>query len=130
MSHFSARASILLFSIGVACSGSRNDARHEVARALTEHLGEAADPKVGYLRDSTHLKVDVATVAFPTRTEEDVTDHAHGIARFTYCHYEQASRLDSISVFYLEKIRRGAWWVRHTRSFAAAELANGNIAPI
>src|SRR5687767_10483217 len=130
MSHSLARVSILVVLSSGACSGSSNDSRHEVAHALSEHLGEAADPKVGYLRDSAHLKIDVATTAFPTGTEAEVTDHARGIARFAYGHYEQASKLDSVSVFYLERARLGASWIRRSHSFPVADLGETKVAPV
>ena len=116
--------SIFLF----ACFPSEPQSNREVRKALSKYLGEIADPRVGFLKDSTHLKVDVATVAFPTRSEAEVTDHARDIARFAYEKYSKRAELDSVSVFYLEKIQPGQWWVRNRRAFAVETLA-GNSTP-
>lgn len=111
-----------LFAL-VACWGCTPDGpRENVASALREKLGEAADPKVGFQPDSTHLLVHLATVAFPTVPENELTRRARAIASFAFRRYANASDADSVTVLYREAVRPGMWWIRHERTFSAETL--------
>lgn len=118
------RLTPILF-LAVACMRSAKDeSRERVARALTETLGEAADPQIAFQRDSSHLLVQLLTVAFPTVSEEALTTQAKNIASSALRHYDKAGQLDSVTVLYREPVRRGMWWIRHTRSFPVDSLQN------
>lgn len=114
----------LLF-LAVACMRSAKDeSRERVARALTEIVGEEADPQIAFQRDSSNLRVQLLTVAFPTVSEEALTAQAKNIASFALRHYDKAGQLDSVTVVYREPVRRGMWWIRHYRSFSVDSLQN------
>jgi hypothetical protein len=99
-----------------------DNSRTRLASVLRASLGEAADPHVAFGRDSTHLVVELATVAFPTVSESELSDEAKSIGGFAFKHYERANELDSVTVLYREKVRSGVWWIRHERTFAVGEL--------
>jgi hypothetical protein len=88
-------------------------------------LGKAADPQVAFQKDSTHLLVQLATVAFPTMSEAALTDEARDIGAFAVRHYENANQLDSLTVLYREAApRRGISYIRHARTFPIGNLRN------
>jgi len=123
---YRATAIILL---ATACAGSAQDAScKHVARTLSNALGEAADPQIGFQRDSTHLLVLLLTVAFPTVSEAELTMQARRIATTALHNYDEADQLDSVTVVYQEPVRQGMWWIRHTRKFAVAELSDSSRA--
>jgi hypothetical protein len=106
-----------------ACSVSAKDkSRKNVARALIETVGESADPQIAFRRDSSHLLIQLLTVAFPTVSEDELTRRSWGIARSALRSYDDANQLDSITVLYRERVRDGMWWIRHTRTFAVDSL--------
>lgn len=114
---------ILLSAILAACGGLTPDnPRTRLASALRASLGEDADPQVAFQKDSTHLLVELATVAFPTVSEDHLSDEAKHIGGFAFKHYERANELDSVTVLYREKVRSGVWWIRHERTFAVEDL--------
>lgn len=112
--------------IAAACVAPfEGDARERAARAVTGFLGEAgeaADVRIAFQQDSTHLLVQLLTVAFRTVPEDALTAQATRIAKTALRSYDHADQLDSITVLYRERIDRGAWWIRHIRSFSAASL--------
>jgi hypothetical protein len=112
---------LLLLSIAGACHEPANS-RERVASALRDSLGKAADPAVAFQKDSTHLLVELAAAAFPTMPESALTDQARNIGVFAVRHYENASRLDSVTVVYREAARPGVWYIRHTRTFPIGNL--------
>lgn len=118
----STRRSTLVLLLAVACVDSSRRLQNNVADAVAKQVGAAAAPRVGFLNDSTHLLISVATVAFRTRPDSEVTIHARGIARVAFLHYARSAQLDSITVNYVEKITGGASWIRHSRSYAVATL--------
>lgn len=114
---------LLLAAFAVACMGIATDeSRERVADALTRMLGEAADPDVGFLNDSSHLQLSLLTVAFPTVSESELTEQARIIASSALRNYDEAGRLDKITVLYREPVRKGMWWIRHTRTFSVDSL--------
>ena len=50
--------------------------RTRLASVLRDSIGAEADPQVAFQRDSTHLLVELATVAFPTISESELSDEA------------------------------------------------------
>jgi hypothetical protein len=110
-------------ALAAACLGPANS-RERLAAALKERVGEAADPDVAFLKDSTHLLVNLATVAFRTVPDSVLTVQARDIGRFALGHYERANELDSITVVYREAVSPGLWYVRHTRTFPVGDLRN------
>jgi hypothetical protein len=117
------RQRLLLLCFVAACAEPANS-RERLASILSDSLGTAADPAVAFQKDSTHLMVELATVAFPTVTDSVLTSQARGIGRFALRHYEPANELDSVTVLYREEVRPGAWHIRHTRTFPAGDLRN------
>jgi hypothetical protein len=114
---------ILLSALMAACGGVTPDnSRTRLASVLRDSLGAAADPQVAFEKDSTHLLVELATVAFRTVSESELSDEAKHIGGFAFKHYERANELDSVTVLYREKVRSGVWWIRHDRTFAVEEL--------
>ena len=113
---------LLVLVSAAACARTPKDSRERAAAALKERLGEAADPHVAFQKDSTHLLVQLATAAFPTMSETNLTDQATGIATFALRHYEKQNQLDSITVVYREKAAPGFWWIRHQRTFPVESL--------
>jgi len=117
------RQCILLSGLMGACVGVTPDnSRTRLASVLRDSLGAAADPQVAFAKDPTHLLVQLATVAFPTVSESELSDEAKSIGGFAFKHYERANELDSVTVLYREKVRSGVWWIRHERTFAVGEL--------
>ena len=112
-----------LLALAAACLGPANS-RERLASALKDRVGEAADPDVGFMRDSTHLLVNLATVAFRTVPDSVLTVQARDIGAFALRHYERANEVDSVTVLYREKVSSGFWYVRHERTFPVAELRN------
>lgn len=110
-----------LFALGCV-SPQKDEALRRVDRSLREHLGDTADPQVAFKRDSTHLLIQLATVAFPTVSDDELTDRTRRISRFTYDRYDRGDEVDSATVFYREEVRRGMWHIRHMRSFPVAAL--------
>lgn len=108
-------------------SHQKDEALQRVDRSLRERLGELADPQVAFMRDSTHLLIQLATVAFRTVTDDELTDRAKNISSFTYARYDRANEVDSVTVFYREKVRRGVWHIRHIRSFGVADLGDSTV---
>lgn len=114
---------ILLSALMAACVGATPDnPRTRLASVLRDSLGAAADPQVAFQKDPNHLLVELATVAFPTVSESELSDEAKHIGGFAFKHYERANELDSVTVLYREKVRSGVWWIRHERTFAVEEL--------
>ena len=66
---------LVVLTLAASCAGPTT-ARERLASALSDRLGELADPQVGFQKDSTHLRVALATVAFPTVSESVLTDRA------------------------------------------------------
>jgi hypothetical protein len=116
---------LLVLALAVACRGPANS-RERLASALKERLGEAANPDVGFFRDSTHLLVNLATVAFRTVPESVLTVQARDIGRFAQHNYERASEVDSVTVVYREAVSPGLWYVRHERTFPVGDLRNAH----
>lgn len=117
------RIALLMLAFATACVGPAKDqSRERVASALSERLGEAADPQVGFHRDSTHLAVRLSTVAFPTVPDSVLTEQAMSIASFALRHYDKADGLDSVSVSYREAVRPGISHIRHERTFPVENL--------
>jgi hypothetical protein len=115
---------LLLLAFPGACHEPANS-RERVTSALRDSLGKAADPQVAFQKDSTHLLVQLATVAFPTMSEAALTDEARNIGAFAVRHYENANQLDSVTVLYREAApRRGIWYIRHARTFPIGNLGN------
>ena len=112
-----------LLALATACLGPANS-RERLAAALKDRVGDLADPDVGFMRDSTHLLVNLATVAFRTVPDSVLTVQAKAIGAFALRHYERANELDSITVLYREKVSSGFWYVRHERTFPVGELRN------
>lgn len=114
---------MLLSALMAACVGVTPDnPRTRLAAVLRDSVGAPADPQVAFQKDSTHLLVELATVAFPTVSESELSDEAKSIGGFAFKHYERANELDSVTVLYREKVRSGVWWIRHERTFAVEEL--------
>ena len=113
---------LLLLCFVVGCGPANS--RERLASVLSDSLGTAAEPDVAFQRDSTHLLVELATVAFPTVAESVLTRQATGIGRFALRHYERANEVDTVTVLYREAVRPGFWWIRHTRTFPARDLRN------
>lgn len=115
--------------LAAACVAPADDgSRKHVARALTRTLGEAgeaADPQIAFRQDSTHLLVQFLTVAFPTVSDGELTSQATRIAKTALSNYDRADQLDSVTVLYREPVRKGTWWIRHTRSFSVDSLHAG-----
>jgi predicted component of type VI protein secretion system len=127
MRHSHAYQLIPMVAFAVACTGhARDEPGERVARALTSMLGEAAAPQVAFVRDSSHLRVQLSTVAFPTVSEEELTKQAGRIAGSALRNYDKADQLDSVTVVYREPVRPGMWWIRHSRTFSVASLRNGH----
>lgn len=117
------RIALLVLAFATACGGPAEDqSRERVASTLRERLEEAADPQVAFQRDSTHLLVRLATVAFPTVPDSVLTERSRSIGSFALRHYEKANQLDSVSVLYHEAVRPGVWHIRHARSFSVENL--------
>lgn len=114
---------LLLLAVAVACTGPGNS-RERLASALKDRLGDAANPDVGFIRDSTHLLVNLATVAFRSVPESALTVQARDIGRFALQHYERANDVDTVTVLYREKVSSGFWYIRHERTFAVGDLRN------
>src|SRR5450759_1044582 len=112
-----------LVALAAACVEPANS-RERLASALRDSLGKAADPQVAFQRDSTHLLVELATVAFPTVPEPVLTGQARDIGGFALRHYERANQVDSVTVLYREAVRPGVWHIRHTRTFPGENLRN------
>ena len=112
---------LLLLALAAACLKPANS-RERLASELKDSLGEAANPDVGFMKDSTHLLVNLATVAFRTVPESVLTVQARDIGRFALRHYERATEVDSVTVLYREAVSPGFWYVRHERTFPAGEL--------
>lgn len=109
--------------LAAACvAAPEGDSRERVPRALAESVGEAADPQITFRRDSSHLLIQLATVAFPTVSEDELTGRARGIATTAMRNYDNADQLDSITVLYREKAGKGIWWIRNTRTFPVDSL--------
>ena len=117
------RIGLLVLAFVAACAGPVNDKSAErVASVLRDSLGQLAAPHVGFSRDSTHLSVRLATVAFPTVPDSVLTEHARSVGSFALRHYEKANQLDSVSVRYNEAVRSGVWHIRHKRTFLVEDL--------
>jgi hypothetical protein len=115
---------LLLLALSGACHEAANS-RERVVSALRDSLGKATDPQVAFQKDSTHLLVQLATVAFPTMSEAALTDQARNIGAFAVRHYENANQLDSVTVLYREAAPPpGVWYIRHTRTFPIGNLRN------
>ena len=113
---------LLLLVFSGACHAPANS-RERLSYALRDTLGTAADPQVAFQRDSTHLLVQLATVAFPAMPEAVLTQQARNIAVFAARHYENANQLDSVTVLYREATPHpGIWHIRHERTFPIGEL--------
>ena len=110
-----------LLALTAACVEPANS-RERIASALRDSLGKAADPQVAFQRDSTHLLVELATVAFPTVPESVLTAQARDIGGFALRHYERANQVDSVTVLYREAVRSGVWYIRHTCTFSVESL--------
>lgn len=119
-----------IFLAAACVAAAEGDSRERVARALAESLGEAADPQIAFQRDSSHLLVQLATVAFPTVSEDELTRRARGIATTAMRNYDDAERLDSITVLYREKAGKGIWWIRNTRAFSVDSLQDRPAASV
>ena len=112
--------------IGVASSCTQDlthRSRKHVASLLSEQIGDAADPQIGFLKDRTHLLVDLSTAAFPTLTESTLTKRSRGFAVTALKNYVKADTLDSISVVYSERLgHKVGGWIRHTDTFPVSVL--------
>jgi hypothetical protein len=117
---------LLVIAFAAACGGPAKDqSRERVASALRDSLGDAADPQVAIQRDSAHLLVHLATVAFPTASDSALTEQARHIGSLALRHYDKSNQLDSVSVLYREKaIGSGIWHIRHERTFPVESLRN------
>jgi hypothetical protein len=109
------------FAVGCMQS-AKDESRGRVVRALTESLGEMADPQIAFQRDSTHLLVHLRTAAFPTVSEEALTEQARNVASLALRHFDRARELDSVTVLYREPFRKGVSWIRHRRGFSVDSL--------
>src|SRR3954470_9549144 len=115
---------LFMLAFSGACHQPANS-RERASSALRDSLGTDADPQVAFQRDSTHLLVQLATVAFPTMPEAALTGQAQSIAAFAVRHYENANQLDSVTVLYREAAPQpGVWYIRHERTFPIGELRN------
>ena len=117
---------LLLLTMIVVESSCTQDPTHRsrkhVASLLSQEIGEAADPQVAFLRDSTHLLVDLSTAAFPTLAESTLTKRARGFAITALKNYDRVDTLDSISVVYTERLGHEGGWIRHIDAFSVAAL--------
>jgi hypothetical protein len=114
---------LLLVCLVFGCAKAGNP-RERLASALSDSLEKAADPHVAFVRDSTHLQIELANAAFPAVPDSVRTNQASDIGRFALRHYERANELDSITVMYRDSVRPGVWNIRHTRTFPAGDLRN------
>ena len=110
-----------LLALAAACLEPANS-RERLASTLRDSLGKAADPQVAFQRDSAHLLVELATVAFPTVPDSVLTGNARGVGRFALRHYERPNQVDSVTVLYRGAVRSGVWYIRHTRTFSVENL--------
>ena len=125
---------VLFLSTIVAASACEQDsthhARQRVASLLREQLGDAADPQIGFMRDSTHLLVDLSTAAFPVLVDSMLTKRARGFAVTALKNYEMSKSLDSITVTYNERLgHKGGGWLRHFDTFPVSDLRDVNAPP-
>jgi hypothetical protein len=113
---------LLLLTIAAACAGSQKDqSRDRVASALRDTLGKTADPQVAFVRDSTHLLVQLSGDALPTASDS-VTEETRRIGNFALRHYERANELDSVTILYHRPVRPGVWRILQTRAFPVESL--------
>ena len=81
----------------IGCDGDAR-ARDHVASVVSSELGEALNPRVAFMRDSTHLLVhiDATTVASLSDSAFEVV--ARNIASLAVREYSRVEALDSITV--------------------------------
>ena len=114
---------LLLLFVAAACAGSQKDqSRDRVASALRDTLGQTADPEVAFVRDSTHLLVQLSGDVLPTASDSALTEEARRIGIFALRHYERANELDSVTILYHRKVRRGLWHILQMRAFPVESL--------
>jgi hypothetical protein len=112
----------------VAChpKASDSEARTRLARILRDSLGQSSDPNVAFItegdRRDSHLYVMFDTTAIPNVSDSVFERRARDLARFAVRHYDEASKLDSVTVATRESVQRGVWKIRHSRAFAVAGL--------
>jgi hypothetical protein len=119
-------AALLLVTI-IATSACEQDstarARKHVASLLRRQLGDDADPRIAFVRDSTHLLVDLSTAAFPTLADSTLRKWATGFAVTALKNYEMGDSVDSVTVTYSERLRhKGGGWIRHIDTFPVSVL--------
>jgi hypothetical protein len=91
---------LLLFSSIITLVGCDRDrqAREKVADVIRSEFGTAANPRVGFLGDSTHLLIHVDTTPFAQMSDSAFGRRAREIASLAMREYPRAGELDSISV--------------------------------
>jgi hypothetical protein len=115
---------VLIVVIASACEQNPAErARKHVASLLEKQLGDAADPRIGFMRDSTHLRIDLSTAAFPTLADSTLSKRARSFATTALTNYEMRDELDSITVIFSERPGyKPGGWIRHTDTFPVSLL--------
>lgn len=126
---FSAASLAALLSFAtLACDAKspEDEARSRLAADLTDSLGRASDPKVGFMIGGgsrySHLVVNFDSLAFANQSDSSFRVKSRDIARFSIRHYEKSDDLDSITVAAGDEVRPGLTKILHTQTFSVADL--------
>lgn len=115
---------LLLPVVVLACKQQPpEDSRERLAIALSDSMGRVSDAHVAFLRDSTHLLIELSGPEFYGMPDSMFPTVANDIARFGLRHYDKADRLDSVSVLDRDSVV-GGWRVIHLARFSVEDLRN------
>ncbi len=115
----------VLLGAAAGCKPPENPAFRAVRLAMEAEAGPAAHPRVSFLRDSTHLVVQLDSATFATMSDTAFADRARSLAGRALASYPQAAVLDSVTIGTVapfEQERFVAVRVIRSRTFAAAAL--------
>ena len=114
----------VLIGVAIGCAQDTDTpARTQLAAALRDSLGSAADPQVGFLVHRRHLLVHLDSKSFEGASDSTFAAQAKELAQFSLRHYKNAAVLDSITVESRQVITRGQAMIqKQSQAFAITQL--------
>src|SRR5687768_11838005 len=97
--------------------------RQHVATVLGRHFGMVPAPKVSFMRDSTHLNIQLDTAGASQMSDASFETHARSIASVALRAYEGGALVDSVTVAVVDVVvpNVAVRMIRH-RTFPASIL--------
>jgi hypothetical protein len=115
--------SLVLSVLSIACSETAKEKTlGELASTLRDSLGASAEASPAYLRDSTHLQIDLSASHYSSLGDSELTDKARDVAALAMRAYPKRAEVESVTVQGREKVSKGVWRVHWRRTFSSGEL--------